>query len=79
MGPTTADDAVAFCERAYHIWRDGLASMSDETLWQPLGPAAGPYADDPYVGLALHVRNELIHHGAEIALLRDLYRAQNTS
>jgi hypothetical protein len=25
-------------------------------------------------GLVLHINKELIHHGAEIALLRDLYR-----
>jgi hypothetical protein len=25
----------------------------------------------------LHVNRELIHHGAEIALLRDLYRRQD--
>jgi hypothetical protein len=25
-------------------------------------------------GLVLHVNKELIHHGAEISLLRDLYR-----
>ena len=26
--------------------------------------------------LVLHVNREVIHHGAEVALLRDLYRAQ---
>jgi hypothetical protein len=25
-------------------------------------------------GLVLHINKELIHHGAEICLLRDLYR-----
>lgn len=74
--PGTADEGVAFCERGYRAWRDGLASLDDEALWHPLGPRAGPYADDPYIGLALHVQDELIHHGAEVALLRDLYRAR---
>ncbi len=27
-------------------------------------------------GIVLHVNRELIHHGAEICLLRDLYRWQ---
>jgi hypothetical protein len=27
-----------------------------------------------YAALILHIHRELIHHGAEIALLRDLYR-----
>jgi hypothetical protein len=26
--------------------------------------------------LVLHIHREVIHHGAEIALLRDLYRAR---
>lgn len=28
-------------------------------------------------GIVLHVNKELIHHGAEISLLRDLYRRQD--
>ena len=27
-------------------------------------------------GLVLHINREAIHHGAEIALLRDLYRGK---
>lgn len=26
--------------------------------------------------LVLHINREMLHHGAEIALLRDLYRSQ---
>jgi hypothetical protein len=33
-------------------------------------------AGDPFVNYMLHQHRELIHHGAEICLLRDLYRAQ---
>src|SRR5262245_12289606 len=33
--------------------------------------------DDPMIGLVLHVHRELMHHGAEISLLRDLYAAQS--
>jgi hypothetical protein len=28
-------------------------------------------------GLVLHINRELIHHGAEISLLRDLYRGRD--
>jgi hypothetical protein len=31
--------------------------------------------DDPMIGLVLHVHREVLHHGAEINLLRDLYAA----
>ena len=29
---------------------------------------------DPAIGLVLHVHREVMHHGAEVCLLRDLYR-----
>jgi len=44
-------------------------------LMAPLGPAWGPYADQTHLALALHAERELVHHGAEVALLRDLYAA----
>jgi hypothetical protein len=58
----------------------------DEYFWEPtpgcwsvrprpVWPAEGPWADSPYADLVLHINRELIHHGAEICLLRDLYRA----
>ena len=40
------------------------------------GRAALPkdfYAEYPMAALVLHINREAIHHGAEIALLRDLY------
>jgi hypothetical protein len=30
---------------------------------------------DPLLNYLLHMQRELIHHGAEVNLLRDLYRA----
>ncbi|MDV7268912.1 DinB family protein, partial [Rhodococcus oxybenzonivorans] len=36
-------------------------------------PSEGPFADRSMAALVLHVNREVIHHGAEIALLRDLY------
>lgn len=34
----------------------------------------GSDPDDPFLHTAWWVNQELLHHGAEIALLRDLYR-----
>ncbi len=31
------------------------------------------FADDPWAGLVLHAQEEMSHHGAEVALLRDLF------
>ena len=41
-----------------------------------VGPAEGPFAEYPMAALVLHINREVIHHGAEVALLRDLYRAR---
>jgi hypothetical protein len=73
--PGAADEAVAFLERSYRRWRDGIAGLDDEGLRRPLGPKGGPYAEDPMAELIAHINREVMHHGAEIALLRDLYRA----
>ena len=50
-----------------------MAGLSPEEWTAPLGPAWGPYAESSTVDLALHVLDEVIHHGAEVGLLRDLY------
>jgi hypothetical protein len=41
-----------------------------------MGDVAGPYAEYDGTSFALHILDELIHHGAEVGVLRDLYRAQ---
>ena len=73
--PGDATEAVAFLERSYRRWHDGIAGLDDEGLARPLGPRGGPYAEDPMAELIAHINREVMHHGAEIALLRDLYRA----
>jgi len=41
-----------------------------------LGAAAGPYAAATRRSFVLHIADELVHHAAEAALLRDLYAAR---
>jgi hypothetical protein len=36
----------------------------------------GSDPEDPFIETVWWVNQELLHHGAEIALLRDLYRAR---
>ena len=69
----TADGALAQLDAAYAAWADGVRGLGDEGLARSCGPAEGPYADLPLAALVLHINREAIHHGAEIALLRDLY------
>jgi hypothetical protein len=72
----TADAALEQLDTAYHAWSAGVESLGAEGLDRPCGPAEGFYADAPLADLVLHINRELIHHGAEICLLRDLYRAR---
>jgi DinB superfamily len=73
--PGTADEAIAFLDDAYRRWHDGIISLDEAALAEPLGPKGGPFSDEPMAGLVLHISREVMHHGGEICLLRDLYRA----
>jgi uncharacterized damage-inducible protein DinB len=70
----TADAARALLDEAHARWRRVLVATTDASLAVPLGPIAGPYGRDTRAAFVLHMLDEFIHHGAEIALLRDLYR-----
>ncbi len=50
-----------------------ICSLDADGLARPCGTAEGLYADHPMSVLVLHINREVIHHGAEMALLRDLY------
>ena len=71
---TGADQALAQLDAEVATWRAGVIALDDAALWAPVGEAEpGPYAERPMIDLVLHIHREVIHHGAEIALLRDLY------
>jgi hypothetical protein len=70
---TDATTALGQLDDAYARWMTGVRTLTDDALGRPVGPAEGPWADRPTLDLILHINRELIHHGAEIALLRDLY------
>jgi hypothetical protein len=48
-------------------------SLGEDGLDQPCCPAEGAFAEAPLAALVLHINRELIHHLAEVSLLRDLY------
>lgn len=70
---TTAADALTQLEDTYARWVAGVRGLDADALASPVGEAEGPWADRPMITLVLHINREVIHHGAEIALLRDLY------
>lgn len=73
--PGSAAEGIAAMDRAWVRLREQVAGLDAEAIARPMGPIAGPYADDTFHALVLHVLDEVIHHGAEIGVLRDLYRA----
>jgi hypothetical protein len=69
----SAAEAISFLERAFAIWRGYLAATDPEQLFE----ASDGWTDR--FTFALHIIDELIHHAAEVGLLRDLYLASVTT
>lgn len=70
---TDAATALSQLDDAYRHWIEGVRSLDDAGLAKPVGPAEGPWAEHSMAVLVLHINREVIHHGAEIACIRDLY------
>lgn len=76
--PANATDGIASLAAACADWYAALLATTDADL-DRIGHCQFPYGLDPTVPFwqtVWWVNQELLHHGAEIALLRDLYRAQ---
>jgi hypothetical protein len=76
--PGTADAMLALLDQMYEDWTAGVRALGEDGLPRPCGPAEGPFAEYPLAALVLHINREAIHHLAEVALLRDLYRDRET-
>ena len=72
--PMTADDARDRLQRAVDWCHEVLEATTDELLAEPMGPIAGEYEGYTKASLLTHELDEVIHHGAEIGVVRDLYR-----
>jgi hypothetical protein len=69
---TDATEALDLLDRAFTTWRGYLEATDAGRL---LVPVEGQRWADPLT-FALHIIDELIHHAAEVGVLRDLYAAQ---
>jgi hypothetical protein len=69
----TAKEALAQLDAEYAAWQAGVESLGEDGLARRIGEAEGDFAGRPYADLLLHINRELIHHLAEVCLLRDLY------
>ncbi|MEW2399226.1 DinB family protein [Streptomyces sp. NPDC046862] len=76
--------AAVTVERFWSVmdrWRDSVGALTDEQL-DTVGLSQYPYGsdpDDPFIAVLWGANLEFIHHMAEIALLRDLWRARFTT
>jgi len=69
--PGTADAALADLDTRYTTWMTGVQGLTDADLQAPCGEPG--FEQDPMIGLVLHIHREVIHHGAMISALRDLW------
>jgi uncharacterized damage-inducible protein DinB len=69
----TADGTLALVDQEYATWVTGVRSLGEDGLLLPCGPAEGAWHSSPKAAIVTHIHKEVIHHGAEVALLRDLY------
>ena len=69
----TAEEALAQLDREYARWIEGVRGWGAEDLQVAVGEAEGLYAEYSRATLVAHIHRELIHHLAEVALLRDLW------
>lgn len=62
-------------------WRDAVGRVTEDQL-DTIGFSQYPYGsapDEPYISVLWGSNLELIHHMAEIALLRDLWQAARST
>ena len=76
---STAAQALDQLDESYEVWSSGVRGLGEKGLARPCGPAEGPFAAHPMAHLVMHINREAIHHGAEIALLRDLWANRGVS
>jgi hypothetical protein len=72
-----AASALSALEAAVAAWRAALVAADDgalDTIGRSTYPD-GSDAEELFLDIVWWVNQEVLHHGAEIALLRDLYRA----
>jgi DinB superfamily len=70
----TAKAALRQLDEGHDAWVSDLRALGAAGLARPQGAISPPeYADAPMAKLVLYTNVEVIHHGAEICLLRDLY------
>ena len=74
--PLTAAGGLALLDDGYRRWSDGIRSLDEASMAAPVRAERRAVARATDGPLIFHINREVIHHGAEVALLRDLYVAR---
>jgi hypothetical protein len=72
-------DASEAVEATRQKWQQYRELVEELDWWQELGDSWDSWSRHSVADMAMHASNELVHHGAEIGLLRDLYRSSETA
>jgi hypothetical protein len=76
----SAEGALRQLDEAHDAWISDVRGLGAAGLVRPQGAISPPeFADAPMAKLILYINMEIIHHGGEIALLRDLYLWQSSA
>ena len=70
------DEAIALTRTNWQRYR---ALIAGKDWWSELGDDWEYWSQSSVADMAMHASNEMVHHAAEIGLLRDLYRATENS
>ena len=70
--PGSADAALAVLDDYYARWIAGVRALGADQLAEPCREPG--HESESMAELVVHINREMIHHLAEVALLRDLYR-----
>jgi hypothetical protein len=73
--PMTAAGGLEYVDASWSAWQRLMASLTPAEMWEPVGPVGGRYGDGERIGFVIHIMDELIHHAAEVGVMRDLYAA----
>jgi len=75
--PPDVATARAMLDAAFARWKRYIAAADYSKIFDPIGPVGGGLAQITRAKFVLHILDEVIHHGAEVGVLRDLYAAEH--
>ena len=73
----TPSGALEALDVQWSLFRERYGSIPDDVFGAPLGPSWGAYADKTPADALQHVADEVVHHGAQVGMLRDLFRLRD--